>query len=257
VLRIWRVDQNFATFCCKRCGESGYARDGSIARLDSEIIARARRESVEREQIAKAERLSKARWLWSKRQPIAGSIAENYLRKARSIAVDSLPATLGFLPVRGEYAPAMIAAFGIATEPQPGELAIADSVVHGVHITRLAPDGSAKAGGDTDKIVIGMSNGTPIVLVPANDLHGLAITEGIEDALSVHAATGFGAWAAGSASRLPALADAIPRYIDCISILIDDDAAGRTNAATLADRAMQRGFDVRSVAFANAPQRAA
>ena len=42
----------------------------------------------------------------------------------------------------------------------------------------------------------------------------LAITEGIEDRLTVHEATGLGAWAAGSASRMPALAYVLPGYIE-------------------------------------------
>jgi hypothetical protein len=32
VLRIWRVDQNFATFNCARCETQGYARDNSANR---------------------------------------------------------------------------------------------------------------------------------------------------------------------------------------------------------------------------------
>ena len=48
--------------------------------------------------------------------------------------------------------------------------------------------------------MIGRSSGSPIVLAPANDLLGLVISEGIEDALSLHEASGCGAWAAGSAS---------------------------------------------------------
>ena len=36
------------------------------------------------------------------------------------------------------------------------------------------------------------AGGLPIVVAPVNDSLGLAITEGIEDALSVHEATGFG-----------------------------------------------------------------
>ena len=48
--------------------------------------------------------------------------------------------------------------------------------------------------------MIGRSTGAPIVLAPLTDALGLAITEGIEDALSVHEATGLGVWAAGSAS---------------------------------------------------------
>jgi hypothetical protein len=90
-----------------------------------------------------------------------------------------LPATLGFLPARGVHAPAMIAAFGLPSEPEPGQLAIADDAVCGVHITRLAPNGLGKACTDADKIMIGMSVGSPIVLGPPNDLLGLAITEGI------------------------------------------------------------------------------
>src|SRR5262245_32817414 len=39
----------------------------------------------------------KAAWLWSRRRPIASSIAQKYLRMARGIACP-LPPTLGFLP---------------------------------------------------------------------------------------------------------------------------------------------------------------
>lgn len=41
--------------------------------------------------------------------------------------------------------------------------------------------------------MIGRSKGAPIVLAPLNDLLGLIVTEGIEDALSAHQATGLGA----------------------------------------------------------------
>jgi hypothetical protein len=83
----------------------------------------------------------------------------------------------------------------------------------GIHITRLASDGSGKAGTDADKIMFGSSAGWPIVLAAVNDLLGLAITEGIEDGLSVHEATGLGTWVAGCASRLPGLAGAIPAWV--------------------------------------------
>ena len=94
--------------------------------------------------------------------------------------------------------------------------------------------------------------GSPIVLAPANDLNGLAITEGIEDALSVHEATGLGVWAAGAASFLPALAVAVPAWIECITILVDDDDAGRGNAYGLADQLEHRGFQARLIAPAEA-----
>jgi Toprim domain len=239
VLRVWRLEPGFATFLCVRCGEKGWARDRSAPAPDPVKLVHARAEAAERERIAAAERLSKARWLWSKRQPIAGSIAETYLRQARAFH-GPLPATLGFLPARGKHGPAMIAAFGLPTEPEPGRLAIADHVIRGVHITRLAPDGLGKAGTETDKIMVGVSHGSPIVLAPPNDLLGQLMAEGIEDALSGHEATGLGAWAAGSASRLPALAETVPQWIEAVTILAHDDRDGRRHAATLASNLRQR-----------------
>jgi hypothetical protein len=141
----------------------------------------------------------------------------------------------------------MVAAFGLADEIEPGVVSIPAAAVMGVHLTRLAPDGRGKAGTDTDKIMIGTPLGTPIVLAPPNDLNGLAISEGIEDALSVHEATGLGAWAAGAASFLPALAAAVPEWIECITIMVDDDSAGRSNADALAERLEQRGFEFRLI----------
>jgi hypothetical protein len=143
----------------------------------------------------------------------------------------------------------MLAAFGTATEPEPGRLEIGTRDLCGVHITRLAPDGSGKAGTERDKIMVGMSAGSPIVLAPPNDLQGLAITEGIEDALSVHAGTGLGAWAAGAAARLPALASAIPSYVECITILADSDPDGERHAAELTHRLKQQSRAVRLVRF--------
>ena len=62
----------------------------------------------------------KARWLWSQRQPISGSIAEVYLREVRKIT-RPLPPTLDFLPPRKlQHHPAMIAAFALPDECEPG-----------------------------------------------------------------------------------------------------------------------------------------
>jgi hypothetical protein len=246
VLRIWRIDPNFATFNCARCGEHGYfRRDDRAVNIDPVAVARARAEAAERERKSSADRLSKARWLWSRRKPIIGSVAETYLRDVRRYD-GPLPATLGFLPPRGKHGPAMIAAFGIAREINFGELRILDDDVVGVHITRLLTIGT-KARTDSDKIMIGSSLGYPIILAPPNDLLGLAITEGIEDALSVHDATGLGAWAAGSASRLPALAKTVPRYIESITIIGDDDKDGRHHAVELERLLHQEGCDVRLI----------
>jgi Toprim domain len=243
VLRVWRAESGFATFHCARCGESGFAFDRRSTPPDPAKLAKARAEAAERDRALRAERLSKARWLWSHRWPIAGSITETYLREARGYS-GLLPATLGFLSARGEHPPAMIAAFGIARELEPGVIAIADGAVTGVHVTRLRPDGSGKATfEDPDepaKIMIGYSAGAPIVLAPPNELLGLAIAEGIEDGLCVHQDTGLGVWAAGAASRMPALAIAVPEWINFTTVVADDDRDGKRHASALANELRAR-----------------
>jgi hypothetical protein len=246
VLRIWRLTYNIATYHCARCGERGYSRDRATPSPDPAKLAAARLEAAERERSATTERLAKARWLWSRRRPVIGTAAEVYLREARAYT-GPIPETLGFLPGREGYPPAMIAAFGLPTEPEPGRIQIADAAVTGVHVTRLAPNGHGKAGTDHDKIMIGKSAGSPVVVAPPNDLLGLAIAEGIEDALSIHEAMGLGAWAAGAASRLPMLANAIPTYIESVTLLVDDDPEGHRHAARLAELVAQRAIEVRSI----------
>jgi hypothetical protein len=207
-------------------------------------LAKARAEAAERGRVHKADRLAKARWLWARRQPISGTIAETYLRAARGYG-GSLPATLGFVPATKKHPPAMISAFGLAHEVEPGMIAIADDAVRGVHVTRLLPDGSDRERSELAKIMIGHSIGSPLVLAPCNDLGGLAVAEGIENALAMHEATGLGAWAAGSASRLPALANAIPNFVDCVTVVVDDDADGRRHSAALAGRVKACRIEVR------------
>jgi hypothetical protein len=252
VLRIWRTEPGFATYHCARCGEQGFARDrdGRATPPDRARIAQARAEAAERNSAHKAKRQRLALWLWQRRRPIAGSIAETYLREARGYD-GPLPATLGFLPPRGEHHPAMIAAFGFAVEVEPGVLTIADDAVRGIHLTRLRPNGSGKAVFDdpeqTAKIMIGLSMGSPIVLAPPNDLLGMAIAEGIENGLSLHQDTGLGVWAAGAASRMPALAKVLPACIDYTTIAADDDSDGRRFAAELAGRIRGRGMQARAI----------
>jgi hypothetical protein len=137
----------------------------------------------------------------------------------------------------------MIAAFGITSEPEPGVIAIAGHEVSAVHLTKLAVDGCQKSSAQPNKIMLGRPKGSPIVLAPPNDLLGMCITEGIEDALSMHEVTRLGAWAAGSASLMPALADAVPDYIDCVSILAHPDPAGIKGANELATRLRIRGTE--------------
>jgi hypothetical protein len=182
----------------------------------------------------------KARWMWSQRQPISGSIAEMYLREARGIDCP-LPPTLAYLPPRKPSPhPAMISAFGICDEVEPGVISEPRHVT-AVHLTLLRVDGTGKAEVKPNKIMVGSPRGLPIVLAPPNDLLGLAITEGIEDALSVHQ-VGLGAWAAGAASFMPKLVDTVPDWIDCVSVFADANEAGETNSTKLAAALNARGI---------------
>lgn len=181
----------------------------------------------------------KAAWLWSRRQPISGTLAETYLREARRYT-GPLPPTLAFLPPsKAEHHPAMIAAFTLVDEPGPGVLG-APKDVGSVHLTLLKTDGSGKADAKPDKIIVGSPCGRPIVVAPVNDLLGLVIVEGIEDALSAYLATGLGAWAAGSGSMMGALADAVPDYVTSVVIEMHPDSAGRRGAYELAGRLRER-----------------
>jgi Toprim domain len=244
------VDEQGVKVGCNHCGWKGgefYESAGTdrhrgvraIEHADPAIIAKAR----DRQRIEVAESQKKVSWLWSQRQPPARSIVETYLRECRGYT-GPLPRTLGFLPATDVHPPAMIAAFGMARETEPGVLVIDDAAVTGVHITKLRPDGSDKAGTEADKLTIGIGNRSPIILAPPNDLLGLAIAEGIEDALSAHQTTGLGAWAAGTAGRLPAMADFVPDYIESVTVMVDDDPNGEKNSTELARRLIARGIEV-------------
>lgn len=140
----------------------------------------------------------------------------------------------------------MVAAFGLPEEPEPGKLVIAPENVRGIHVTKLRADGSGKADVERDKIMLGSSSGWPIVLAAVNDIGGLLIAEGIENALATHIGTGLGAWSAGSAGRLPRLADKVPSYVEAVTIIADtdDSGAGLRYSQELGQELMRRGFDV-------------
>lgn len=227
VLRIWRTEEAFATFYCSRCEARGHVRRDGAARP---AVAAKAHTAVDHAKAADRQRV-KAAWLWQQRQSLAGSLAETYLRKVRGYG-GPLPATIGFLPARGDHSAAMISVLAAGGE------------VRAVHLTKLAPDGR-KAGTDSDKIVIGSPRGCPISLMPINDGLGLLIAEGIEEALSGHEATGLGAWAAGSAPLLPYLAEVVPHYVECVTILVDDDKAGRRKSGELAEQIERRGIETR------------
>jgi hypothetical protein len=262
VLRIWHSAPDFATFTCARCGTKGWAASRHATLADRRELVRRMRAAEEHQAASEAKRRSKARWLWSQSMPISGMVAETYLRKCRGIG--AVPPTLRYLPARGEHSPAMLAAFGLPTEPEPGRYELALAAVHAIHITRLKSDGSGKAPDalGRSKIILGVTEGWPIALVPPNDGGGIVIAEGIEDALSLHCATGLGAWAAGAANRMPKLAPVIASlpYVERVAIAMDDDAAGRRHAQRFAHelrRLRGNSIEINVVEFSEASYEAA
>jgi hypothetical protein len=191
--------------------------------------------------LPQADRSQVAQALWSRAIAIEATPAATYLKEARGLS-EPLPLTLRYLPTYGAHPHAMIAAFGIVGEAAPGMLE-APGRIPAVHLTRLTLDGR----GRLDKRMIGPVSGHPLVLAPPNDGLGLAIAEGIEDALSIHEATGLGAWAGGSAGHMAKLGPAVPDWIDCVTVIQDDDVAGRRACERLSGALVARGFEVRNV----------
>ena len=160
----------------------------------------------------------------------------------RSLSAPSTPArpdplpfqTLAYSPPSDRYPPALIAAYGIPGEGEPGELGMLTEV-NAVQLTFITENGD-KADVTPRKRTIARPLNRPIVVAPFTDSLGLWIAEGVEDALSMYQATGLAAWAAGGATFLPGLADAVPWFVETINVLVDGNEIGRRESAKLADR---------------------
>lgn len=216
-LRLW-VDSGFITFKCARCELSGWLHDKDADWRKGPDLKKKEPPKVS----------GVPAFLWSKAQPLAGSLAEAYLR-SRNCYVAS--PNLRFLPAKGDHAPAMISRFG-------------SGPIIGVHLTKLKPDGSGKAGSEKDKIMLGHGTaGQPIIVAVHDDRTELVIAEGIEDTASMSVATGWTSWAAGAAERIP---QCVPEEgHGPIYLCIDDDQAGRRALA----KARMRRADVVPVNF--------
>ncbi|MGD0104320.1 MAG: toprim domain-containing protein [Rhodopila sp.] len=180
-----------------------------------------------------------ARRLWACSHPIAGSMAEVYLR-ARGIAnATDLPA-LRFHPAcwyrpDGEASrqiwPALIAA-----------ITDADGAVTGIQRTWLSRDGSDKAPLATPRRALGHLLGNGVRFGLARD--ALAAGEGVETMLALRMALPeLPMIAATSAGHLAALS--FPPGLRRLTIARDNDAAGRAAVRRLTDRATAAGIGVR------------
>ena len=185
---------------------------------------------------AKAEaqrKAAQAKRLWQEAQPIAGTIAETYLR-GRGITCD-LPPTLRFHGAcwhgaMARHYPALVAAVQGAGLPA-------------VHRTYLRPDGTGKADVEPAKAMLGATAGGAVRLAEAPSR--LVVGEGIESALSLLCGLLDGpatVWAALSTSGLRGLH--LPPNPSRLTIACDGDGPGRDAAQALAERAHGFGWQV-------------
>ena len=198
-------------------------RSGDYVPPDPATLARR-----EAERRAEAQRKAEqAKRLWHESLPIAGTVAEAYLR-GRGITCP-LPRTLRFHPEawHGPTArryPAMVAA-------------VQGAGAAAVHRTFIKPDGSGKAGlQGGDKLMLGNVQGGAVRL--ADGPSRLVVAEGIESGLSLLCglldapAT---VWAGLSTSGLRGLR--LPLQPSRLTIACDGDKPGREAAHALAERA--------------------
>lgn len=194
-------------------------------------------------------RKRRAQWYWNQSKPAENSPVEKYLR-GRGLTLP-IPGTVRYLPKmdRGHIPHCMISAFGLPNETEPGILGAPEKIIS-VHLTFLNPEGTAKqvvsiANEPATKIMIGYPDDLPIAVAPVNESGAMSISEGIENAMAEAQAMGWGAWAAGSAPRLPKLAKVLPDYVKTVAIYPDHDHDGELYAMRLVDALEEReGLEV-------------
>ena len=174
--------------------------------------------------------------LWAHARPIAGTLAETYLR-ARGIAPASNLPALRFHPACW-YQPEPLA----PRQTWPALIAAVtdeSGTVTGIQRTWLARDGSGKAPVATPRRALGHLLGNGVRFGTARD--ALAAGEGIETMLALRQALpALPAIAALSANHLAALS--FPPGLRRLYIVRDNDAAGRAAARRLTERARAAGL---------------
>ena len=177
-----------------------------------------------------------AKTLWEQAVDAQGTVVETYM-KSRGITATSPPA-LRFHPSlkhkdSGKVLPAMVAAVTIWHGTD----------VVAIHRTYLRSDGSGKADVDLDKMSLGPISGGAVRLGPPAPK--MAVTEGIEDGMTIFQETGMSVWAATSAPAMRSIVlPALPMAAEVV-VCSDPDPVGQRAAAAAAQRWIYEGRSVR------------
>lgn len=201
---------------------------GTYQALDPAISAR--RVAVEKAEAEK--RAGQAQRLWQEAQPIAGTLAEAYLR-GRGITCP-LPDTLRFVP----------SCWHASAQRLPAMVAMVEGCERfAAHRTYLATDGAGKAVVEPAKAMLGAVQGGAVRLADGPDR--VVVAEGIETAMSLASGllrTPATVLAALSTSGIRGLR--LPSMPGRLTIAPDGDTAGREAAHALATRAHGLGWQV-------------
>jgi len=161
--------------------------------------------------------------IWRESKPIAGSLAERYLQSRKLGSDHSEPDALRFhpsCPFGSDKLPCMVALYRDISTNEP----------KAIHRTALTPEGQK-----IDRKALGPKSGCAIKFTPDEHVEqGLTIAEGVETALAGMQLHWRPAWALGDATEIkkfPVLSG-----IECLNILVDNDAAGRGAALECSTR---------------------
>ena len=232
VLRIWRTEPGFASYCCAQCGASGYALANGV-KIEPQrcsVAAEARVAGVilpAQDDADQQARIEIALKLWDAAVPLRSCPGNRgkpivttgwlYLIEGRGLHVGLLDNDLAHALRWHEGVGAVIA---LMTDPLTGEPC-------GIHRTFINPDGTKR-----DRKMLGKAG--VVRVSPDKNLQQLGLAEGVEDALAVLLSGFEPVWAATSAGgieRFPVIAG-----IKHLIVFGDNDEAGAGAAHRVAYR---------------------
>jgi hypothetical protein len=226
VLRIWHEEPGFASFNCARCGERGYAHDGSPSVGQTSF----RRRVVEDDNRDAEERARIALQIWSASVTLTDTLGCRYLLETRGLQIGSLD-----LEHCLRWHQGIGAVVGLMTDPRTNEPI-------GVQRTFINPDGTKR-----QRKMLGRQG--VVRLSPDDEVtQGLSIAEGTEDGIAIFLSGWAPVWSATSAGaieRFPVLAG-----IEALTIFRDDEPNGIQAAEVCASRWVKAGREV-SIASLN------
>ena len=173
--------------------------------------------------------------LWHEARPARGTLVESYLRQ-RGLALPPRSANvLRFHPACPRGKARMAAMLGLMRDVRSNQPL-------GVHRTFLRCDGLGKADVAPNKMMLGFARRAVLKLAPDEDVTmGLALTEGIEDALALINDGWAPVWACLSAGMLASF-PVLPG-IAVLSVFADNDRAGERAARACVERWQRAGKD--------------